>query len=74
MIDTIPVSSLICRWVIDSDNLDENDVLDVRLIERVFTTPIINVYSISLKCRFDFPRALKYVLLKVFVERVSVGA
>lgn len=60
---------------IDFDKLNENEgiILDARLLERVFKTPIFNIKRIPLKCRLSFSQALKDVLFIVVAKLGSVG-
>ena len=57
------------------NNLETNEeyVLDVRLLERVLTSPIFIMKSIPLMCRLTLSQALKDTFYKVLIELRSVG-
>lgn len=52
---------------------NEGIVLDMGLLERVFTLPIFIVKSLPLKCDLAFSHASKDALLKIVAKPTSIG-
>lgn len=52
--------------------MNEEFVVDARLLEIVLITPIFTVKSIPLKCHLAFSKTFKDPLYKMVVEPISV--